>query len=34
MALGDFNVDIQVHLIFPPELWTSHELLRQNPRAQ
>jgi hypothetical protein len=33
MALGDFKIDFQVHVIFPPELWTSRELLRHNPRA-
>jgi hypothetical protein len=31
MALGDFNPDIRVDAISAPELWTSHELLRQNP---
>jgi hypothetical protein len=33
MALGAFKEDIQVRPIFPPELWTAHELLRQNLRA-
>jgi hypothetical protein len=33
MALGDFNEDIQVDLMFAKEHGTSHELHRQNPRA-
>jgi hypothetical protein len=33
MALGAFNEDSQVDPISAPELWTSHELFRHNPRA-
>ena len=33
MALGAFSEESQVDRIFPPEHGTSHELVRQNPRA-